>query len=52
LKSIIHDPLFDHPFLTLRPERLSVDDFIELTLAIEKFRRENADREDITGEIG
>ena len=51
LKSIIHDPLFEHPFLTLRPERLSVDDFIELTLAIEKFRLENADKEDVTDKI-
>lgn len=28
---------FEHRFLTERPERLSVDDFIELTLAIEKL---------------
>lgn len=47
LKSIIHNPLFDHPFLTLRPERLSVDDFIELTLAIEKFRLENGENNPI-----
>jgi len=51
LKSIIHNPLFEHPFLTLRPERLSVDDFIELTLAIEKFREENIEIEPITEEL-
>lgn len=28
---------FEHRFLTERPERLSVDDFIELTLALEKL---------------
>ena len=44
IKSIIQDPLFDHPFLTLRPERLSVNDFIELTLEIEKFRTKNAEK--------
>ncbi len=51
LKSIIHNPLFEHPFLTLRPERLSVDDFIELTLAIEKFRSENIETDLISEEI-
>lgn len=35
LKSIIGGREFDHPFLTLRPEVLSVDQFIELTQAIE-----------------
>ncbi len=41
VKSVVNDPTFEHPFLTLRPERLSVEDFIELTQAIEKFRKEN-----------
>ena len=34
IKQLISGTDFDHPFLTLRPERLSVDDFIELTLAV------------------
>ncbi len=37
LKSIIGAREFDHPFLTLRPEVLSVDQFIELTQAIEEL---------------
>jgi 16S rRNA (adenine1518-N6/adenine1519-N6)-dimethyltransferase len=35
LKQIIANPTFDHPFLNLRPEVLSVEQFIELTQAIE-----------------
>ncbi len=37
LKSVIAGREFEHPFLTLRPEVLSVDQFIELTQAIEKL---------------
>lgn len=37
LKSIIAGREFDHEFLTLRPEVLSVEQFIELTQAIEKI---------------
>lgn len=36
LKSIIKGKDFDHEYLSLRPEVLSVDQFIELTLAVEK----------------
>jgi 16S rRNA (adenine1518-N6/adenine1519-N6)-dimethyltransferase len=34
IKQLISGTDFDHPFLTLRPERLSVEDFIELTQAV------------------
>lgn len=37
LKSVIAGREFEHAFLTLRPEVLSVDQFIELTQAIEKL---------------
>jgi 16S rRNA (adenine1518-N6/adenine1519-N6)-dimethyltransferase len=36
IKAMLGDVTFDHPFLTKRPEQLSVDDFIQLTLAIEE----------------
>jgi 16S rRNA (adenine1518-N6/adenine1519-N6)-dimethyltransferase len=39
IKQLIGGTNFDHAFLTLRPERLSVEDFIELTQAIEKIDR-------------
>lgn len=35
LKALLKDKTFDHEYLTLRPERMSVEMFIELTLAIE-----------------
>lgn len=35
VKPFIQDYTFEHRFLTMRPEQLSVDDFIELTVAIE-----------------
>ncbi len=35
IKQLISGKDFDHPFLTLRPERLSVEDFVELTNAVE-----------------
>jgi 16S rRNA (adenine1518-N6/adenine1519-N6)-dimethyltransferase len=38
LKQIISANNFDHPFLNLRPEVLSVEQFIELTQAIEQLR--------------
>ncbi len=41
IKQLIGPELFDHPLLTLRPERLSVDDFIELTTEIEKIKQPN-----------
>jgi 16S rRNA A1518/A1519 N6-dimethyltransferase RsmA/KsgA/DIM1 with predicted DNA glycosylase/AP lyase activity len=37
LKPFIKGKDFDHEFLTLRPEVLSVDQFIELTQAVEKI---------------
>jgi 16S rRNA (adenine1518-N6/adenine1519-N6)-dimethyltransferase len=37
LKKLINKPDFEHEFLTLRPEVLSVDQFIELTQAINDF---------------
>jgi 16S rRNA (adenine1518-N6/adenine1519-N6)-dimethyltransferase len=40
LKQIIATPNFDHPFLNLRPEVLSVEQFIELTQAIEQLRNQ------------
>jgi 16S rRNA (adenine1518-N6/adenine1519-N6)-dimethyltransferase len=39
IKQLIGGTNFDHPFLTLRPERLSVEDFIVLTQAVEKIDR-------------
>lgn len=39
IKQLISGTDFDHPFLTLRPERLSVEDFIELTQAIEVLQK-------------
>lgn len=39
IKQLISGTDFDHPFLTLRPEVLSVEQFIELTQAVEKLRR-------------
>ena len=39
IKQLIGGTNFDHPFLTLRPERLSVEDFIELTQAVDKIDR-------------
>lgn len=41
VKKMIHGESFDHPYLTLRPEVLSVEQFIELTLAIEQFNKQN-----------
>jgi 16S rRNA (adenine1518-N6/adenine1519-N6)-dimethyltransferase len=38
LKKLINNPDFDHPFLPLRPEVLSVEQFVELTKEIEKSR--------------
>lgn len=37
IKPFIKDKEFEHRFLTTRPEQLSVDDFIELTLAIQQL---------------
>lgn len=39
IKQLISGTDFDHPFLTLRPEVLSVDQFIELTKAIQELRK-------------
>lgn len=41
IKQLISGTDFDHPFLTLRPERLSVEDFIELTKAIEQLDKKD-----------
>jgi 16S rRNA (adenine1518-N6/adenine1519-N6)-dimethyltransferase len=41
VKPMLQGREFEHRFLTTRPEQLSVDDFIELTLAIEKTLAEN-----------
>ena len=38
IKQLIGGNDFEHPFLALRPERLSVEDFIELTQEVEKIR--------------
>lgn len=38
LKKLINNPAFDHEFLNLRPEVLSVEDFIFLTQQIEQHR--------------
>lgn len=38
VKQFISGKEFEHRFLTERPEQLSVEDFIELTQAIEKFK--------------
>jgi 16S rRNA (adenine1518-N6/adenine1519-N6)-dimethyltransferase len=43
LKSLVQDSTFEHEFLPLRPERMSVEDFITLTLAVEKFRKDKGD---------
>jgi 16S rRNA (adenine1518-N6/adenine1519-N6)-dimethyltransferase len=40
LKQLIGNYSFDHPYLSLRPEVLSVEQFIELTQAIEKLQQE------------
>ncbi|MDB0011202.1 16S rRNA (adenine(1518)-N(6)/adenine(1519)-N(6))-dimethyltransferase RsmA [Crocinitomicaceae bacterium] len=45
VKSIMKGPGFEHDFLTLRPERLSVEDFIELTLAIENHNKQFLEEE-------
>jgi 16S rRNA (adenine1518-N6/adenine1519-N6)-dimethyltransferase len=37
LKSVLKGDGFEHEFLTLRPERLSVDEFIVLTTAVQAF---------------
>ncbi len=37
IKQLINGKEFDHPFLTLRPERLSVEDFVELTKAVQEI---------------
>ena len=37
LKPILGDKRFEHEFLTLRPEQLSVDDFVKLVSALEKI---------------
>ncbi len=37
IKAMLGDVEFDHPFLTKRPEQLSVEDFIELTCAVEQI---------------
>ncbi|MFN5418616.1 MAG: ribosomal RNA small subunit methyltransferase A, partial [Flavobacteriia bacterium] len=37
VKQFLNGKAFEHRFLTERPEQLSVEDFIELTLAIEKI---------------
>lgn len=39
IKQLIGGTDFDHPFLTLRPEVLSVEQFIELTQAVENIKR-------------
>lgn len=39
IKQLISGTDFDHPFLTLRPEVLSVDQFIELTKAVQELRK-------------
>ena len=38
IKQFLHNKPFEHRFLTERPERLSIEDFIELTLEIEQTR--------------
>jgi 16S rRNA (adenine1518-N6/adenine1519-N6)-dimethyltransferase len=35
IKSLLHGKTIDHPFFALRPETLSVDQFIELTQIVE-----------------
>ena len=39
IKQLISGTEFDHPYLTLRPEVLSVEQFIELTKAIQDLRK-------------
>jgi 16S rRNA (adenine1518-N6/adenine1519-N6)-dimethyltransferase len=34
LKKLINNSAFNHPYLELRPEKLGVDEFVELTIAI------------------
>jgi len=40
IKGFLTDKPFESRFLEMRPERLSVEDFIELTLSIDKYRTE------------
>lgn len=37
IRPVISDPEFTHEFFTKRPEQLSVEEFITLTLAVEEF---------------
>ncbi len=39
IKPVVKREGFEHPFLTNRPEKLSVEDFIELTLAVERHNK-------------
>ena len=39
IKALIKDTGFDHPYLNDRPERLSVEDFIALTLMVQELKR-------------
>lgn len=41
VKALIQNKEFEHRFLTMRPEQLSVDDFIELTLAVEEVDKKD-----------
>lgn len=41
IKSLLHGKKLDHPFMELRPEVLSVDDFIELTRLVEQTLESN-----------
>jgi 16S rRNA (adenine1518-N6/adenine1519-N6)-dimethyltransferase len=41
IKQLISGTDFEHPFLTLRPEVLSVEQFIELTAAIQELRKQD-----------
>jgi 16S rRNA (adenine1518-N6/adenine1519-N6)-dimethyltransferase len=45
IKQLISGTDFDHPFLALRPERLSVEDFVELTLAVTPLLANNSKEE-------
>ena len=38
IKSLLHGKIIDHPFFALRPETLSVDQFIELTQIVEAIQ--------------
>ncbi|TNE53413.1 MAG: 16S rRNA (adenine(1518)-N(6)/adenine(1519)-N(6))-dimethyltransferase RsmA [Bacteroidetes bacterium] len=42
VKAYLKEAPFEHRFLELRPEKLSVEDFIELTCALEEYRSQNA----------